>query len=83
MCFEQNVRMQRPLLLKGHERPITMVKYNRQGDILFSTGKVKSPRCFYAPRVPVCRPYGAETTGWHSHGLVEPQRRTDWDVHWT
>jgi translation initiation factor 3 subunit I len=31
--------MQRPLLLKGHERPITMVKYNREGDIVFTTGK--------------------------------------------
>jgi len=29
----------RPLLLKGHERSITCVKYNREGDLLFSGSK--------------------------------------------
>lgn len=29
----------RPLLLHGHTRPVTHVEYNREGDILFSTGK--------------------------------------------
>lgn len=31
----------RCLVLKGHERPITFVKYNRDGDILFTTSKDK------------------------------------------
>ncbi|KUI72896.1 Eukaryotic translation initiation factor 3 subunit I [Cytospora mali] len=29
----------RPILLSGHERALTQVKYNRDGDILFSTAK--------------------------------------------
>lgn len=30
---------QRPLLLKGHNRPLTSVKYNVDGDLLFTCGK--------------------------------------------
>lgn len=29
----------RPILLKGHERPITCVKYSREGDLLFTASK--------------------------------------------
>eukprot|EP00761_Pharyngomonas_kirbyi_P013105 gb/GECH01013132.1/.p1 GENE.gb/GECH01013132.1/~~gb/GECH01013132.1/.p1 ORF type:complete len:332 (+),score=61.63 gb/GECH01013132.1/:1-996(+) len=29
----------RPLLLKGHERPVTFVCYNKDGDLVFSCGK--------------------------------------------
>lgn len=29
----------RPILLKGHERPLTQVKYNREGDLIFSVAK--------------------------------------------
>jgi len=29
----------RPTLLLGHERPLTQIKYNRDGDIIFSTAK--------------------------------------------
>jgi len=29
----------RPILLKGHERSITYLKYNKEGDLLFSTSK--------------------------------------------
>jgi len=28
-----------PILLKGHERPLTTVKFNREGDLLFTCGK--------------------------------------------
>jgi len=31
----------RPILLQGHERALTQVKYNRDGDIIFSTAKDK------------------------------------------
>lgn len=31
----------RPLLLKGHERPLTRVKFNREGDMLFTTAMDK------------------------------------------
>jgi len=30
---------QRPILLQGHERSITQIKYNRDGDLLFSVAK--------------------------------------------
>ncbi|CDF38619.1 Translation initiation factor eIF3, subunit I [Chondrus crispus] len=33
----------RPLLLKGHERPLTRAKFNREGDLLFTTAMDKSP----------------------------------------
>lgn len=32
-------KLMRPIQLKGHERPITQVKYNREGDLIFSTAK--------------------------------------------
>ena len=33
---------QRPLLLKGHERPLTVVKFNADGDLLLTAAKDKS-----------------------------------------
>lgn len=33
-CFPQ-----KPILLQGHERSITQIKYNREGDLLFSVAK--------------------------------------------
>lgn len=38
----------RPLLLKGHERPITRVKFNREGDLLLSTSMDRSPTVWRA-----------------------------------
>ncbi|KAL0435229.1 UNVERIFIED_CONTAM: Eukaryotic translation initiation factor 3 subunit I [Sesamum radiatum] len=38
----------RPILMKGHERPITFLKYNRDGDILFSCGKDHNPTVWFA-----------------------------------
>jgi translation initiation factor 3 subunit I len=32
----------KPLLLQGHERSLTQIKYNREGDLLFSCSKDKS-----------------------------------------
>ncbi|GMM30232.1 translation initiation factor eIF3 subunit I [Martiniozyma asiatica (nom. inval.)] len=31
--------MLRPLMLKGHERPLTQLKFNREGDLIFSSAK--------------------------------------------
>jgi translation initiation factor 3 subunit I len=39
--------MKRPLILKGHERPLTMVKYNSEGDLLFSTAKDSTPTVWW------------------------------------
>jgi translation initiation factor 3 subunit I len=37
----------RPLSLKGHDRPLTRVRINHDGDILFSSAKNKSPCVWY------------------------------------
>lgn len=38
----------RPILLKGHERSLTQVKYNQDGDLLFSASKDVNPTVWYA-----------------------------------
>lgn len=38
----------RQIMVKAHTRPLTMVKYNREGDLLFTTGKDHTPSLFYA-----------------------------------
>ncbi|KAL2641437.1 hypothetical protein R1flu_009024 [Riccia fluitans] len=38
----------RPILLKGHERPLTFLKYNRDGDLLFSCAKDHNPNVWYS-----------------------------------
>ena len=37
----------RPLSLKGHERALTRVRFNREGDLLFSAAKDKEPCVWY------------------------------------
>lgn len=39
---------QRPILLKGHERPITHLKYNRESDLLFTCSKDSKPNVWFA-----------------------------------
>jgi len=38
----------KPLLLHGHERSITQIKYNREGDLLFSAAKDNRPTVWYS-----------------------------------
>jgi len=38
----------KPLLLQGHERSITQIKYNREGDLLFSASKDQVPNVWYS-----------------------------------
>jgi len=38
----------RPILMKGHERPLTFVKYNSDGDLLFSMAKDHNPTIWRA-----------------------------------
>lgn len=38
----------RPILLKGHSRSLTMVKYNRDGDLIFTCAKDHSPCVWYS-----------------------------------
>jgi len=37
----------KPLMLHGHERSITQIKYNREGDLLFSSAKDPTPNVWY------------------------------------
>ncbi|ESO08071.1 hypothetical protein HELRODRAFT_185422 [Helobdella robusta] len=38
----------KPLMLHGHERSITQIKYNREGDLLFSSAKDPIPNVWYS-----------------------------------
>ncbi|GIY87598.1 eukaryotic translation initiation factor 3 subunit I [Caerostris extrusa] len=38
----------KPLMLHGHERAITQIKYNREGDLLFSCSKDPTPNVWYS-----------------------------------
>ena len=38
----------RPILLKGHERPLTFIKYNREGDLVFTCAKDHHPTLWYS-----------------------------------
>ena len=40
--------MQRPILLKGHERSVTHVQFNLDGDLLFSASKSYQPTVWWA-----------------------------------
>ena len=40
--------LQKPLMLQGHERAITQIKYNREGDLLFSSAKDVTPNVWYS-----------------------------------
>jgi len=40
--------MVKPISLHGHEKSITQVCYNREGDLLFSCAKDKHPNVWYS-----------------------------------
>lgn len=44
----QKTNRVRPIIIQGHERPLTMVKYNREGDLLFTAAKDHRPCLWYA-----------------------------------
>lgn len=35
-------------MLQGHERPITQIRYNREGDLLFSVSKDNKPNVWFS-----------------------------------
>ena len=39
---------QKPIMLHGHERSITQIKYNREGDLIFSAAKDSQPNVWYS-----------------------------------
>jgi WD40 repeat protein len=56
ICFHNNhfltvtifYLLQKPILLHGHERSITCIKYNREGDLIFSSAKDNQPNVWYS-----------------------------------
>lgn len=38
----------KPIMLHGHERAITQIKYNREGDLIFSAAKDNQPNVWYS-----------------------------------
>uniref|UniRef100_A0A8W7PXI9 Serine-threonine kinase receptor-associated protein n=1 Tax=Anopheles coluzzii TaxID=1518534 RepID=A0A8W7PXI9_ANOCL len=38
----------KPLMLQGHQRAITQIKYNREGDLIFSSAKDSKPSVWYS-----------------------------------
>ena len=38
----------KPISLHGHERSITQIRYNREGDLLFSAAKDQYPNVWYS-----------------------------------
>ncbi len=38
----------KPISLHGHERSITQIRYNREGDLLFSCAKDHFPNVWYS-----------------------------------
>jgi len=44
----KQIIIMKPLLLQGHERSITQMKYNREGDLLFSAAKDNKPTVWFS-----------------------------------
>jgi WD40 repeat protein len=42
-----NLLLQRPILLQGHERPLTCIKFNADSDLFFSSAKDKHATVWY------------------------------------
>jgi len=56
----------RPILLKGHERSITCVTYNQDGDLIFTASKDKTPTLWLASTGERMGTYDAHTGAvWH------------------
>ncbi|WVY99378.1 hypothetical protein V8G54_025448, partial [Vigna mungo] len=51
----------RPILMKGHERPLTFLKYNRDDDLLFSCAKDHNPTVWFADNGECLDTYRATT----------------------
>merc|ERR1712226_821055 len=47
-CLEINNYKMKPISLHGHEKSITQIRYNREGDLLFSSAKDKCPNVWYS-----------------------------------
>ena len=53
ILFQKRVQLCRivimkPIMMHGHERSITQIKYNKEGDLLFSSAKDHHPNVWYS-----------------------------------
>ncbi|TYG55875.1 hypothetical protein ES288_D08G018300v1 [Gossypium darwinii] len=48
LARKEEKKKMRPILMKGYERPLTFLKYNRDGDLLFSCAKDHTPTVWFA-----------------------------------
>jgi translation initiation factor 3 subunit I len=75
----------KPLILQGHDRPLTRVRVNRDGDLLFTSGKNSSPCVWYVENGERVGTYeGHQVRRMHSaNTLACPQGVvSDLDVSW-
>lgn len=47
-AFLHTMGIHHAVLLKGHERSITQLKYNREGDLLFTCAKDNKPTAWFS-----------------------------------
>lgn len=40
--------LQKPIVLHGHDRALTQIKYNREGDLIFSSSKDQKPNVWFS-----------------------------------
>lgn len=40
--------VQKPIVLHGHDRALTQIKYNREGDLIFSSSKDQKPNVWFS-----------------------------------
>ena len=80
------VHHQKPLALKGHERAITQIRYNRDGDLLFSVAKDARPTVWWSENGERVGTYeGHSGALWcidvnRIHGNTRMQTSTHYDV---
>jgi translation initiation factor 3 subunit I len=63
----------KPLMLHGHERSVTQIKYNRDGDLLFSAAKDAHPCVWYSVN-------GERLGTYEGHGGVVWAIDVDWET---
>lgn len=57
----------KPIMLQGHERPLTQIKYNRDGDLLLSVAKDSKPNVWHShngERLGTLNGHGSNTVCW-------------------
>jgi translation initiation factor 3 subunit I len=70
----------KPISLHGHERSITMIRFNREGDLLFSCAKDQYPNVWYSINGERLGTFGSQDRDTDSHGGAVWCLDVDWDT---